>query len=108
MQTNRLTNEIYELNLAYLMLAQRLIHEDRATAMFRLKIDDETAELMSRLNARQLARLAGTSQLLCHFGADSAAQLRQLTQNPREQGLSQFHTALVMASRSSALLAGGK
>ncbi|MGL6251740.1 MAG: flagellar transcriptional regulator FlhD, partial [Billgrantia desiderata] len=44
--TNHL-DEIQELNLAYLLLAQRLLNDDRAAAMFRLKIDGETADLLS-------------------------------------------------------------
>ncbi|TDO16760.1 MULTISPECIES: flagellar transcriptional regulator FlhD [Halomonas] len=99
MHTYNLIDEIHELNLAYLLLAQRLINDDRASALFRLKIDDEMADLILELSARQLARLSRINQLLCHFGHDSADQLRQLTQNPREQGLDQFHASLLMASR---------
>ncbi|SEL75073.1 flagellar transcriptional regulator FlhD [Halomonas daqiaonensis] len=102
MKTNSLIDEIHEMNLAYLLLAQRLISEDRSTAMFRLKIDEEMADLIQELNARQLTRLSRVNQLLCHFGHDSAEQLRQLTQNPREQGLTQFHASLLMASRPAA------
>lgn len=99
MQINNLVDEIHELNLAYLLLAQRLINEDRYAAKFRLKIDDEMADLIQELNARQLTRLSRVNQLLCHFGHDSAEHLRQLTHNPREQGLAQFHASLLMASR---------
>lgn len=105
MQINSHIDEIHEMNLAYLLLAQRLLNEDRATAKFRLKIDDELADLLQELNARQLTRLSRVNQLLCHFGHDSAEQLRQLTHNPREQGLGQFHASLLMASRSVAATA---
>ncbi|MDI5922831.1 flagellar transcriptional regulator FlhD [Halomonas sp. LR5S13] len=99
MPTNNFVDEIHELNLAYLLLAQRLINEDRGSAKFRLKINDEMADLIQELNARQLTRLSRVNQLLCHFGHDSAEHLRQLTHNPREQGLAQFHASLLMASR---------
>lgn len=102
MQINNLIDEIHELNLAYLLLAQRLINEDRSSAMFRLKIDDEVADLLQQLNARQLTRLSRVNQLLCHFGHDSARELRQLTSPPRDQGLGQFHASLLMASRPAA------
>ncbi len=55
-QTNFL-DEIQEINLAYLLLAQRLLDEDREAAMFRLKIDSDVAELIVSLNARQLTKL---------------------------------------------------
>ena len=38
--------EIKELNLAYLMLAQQLIRQDRAGAIYRLGISDDIADLI--------------------------------------------------------------
>ncbi|MFD2190270.1 flagellar transcriptional regulator FlhD [Pistricoccus aurantiacus] len=93
-------NEIQELNLSYLLLVQRLLREDRATAMFRLKIDAEMADLLQSLGSKQLSQLSRTNQLLCQPGFEGAAQLRALTQHRREQGLSPTHTALLMASAS--------
>lgn len=95
-QTNYL-DEIQELNLAYLLLAQRLLDEDRETAMFRLKIDNDVADLIVSLNARQLTKLARTNQLLCRFSQASAERLCQLTANPRDQGLSGLHASLLLA-----------
>ncbi len=100
MKTNPHIAEIRELNLGYLLLAQRLLHHDRAEAMFRLKIDEQMADLLLSLNAQQLSRLANTNQLLCHFGGESAEQLRQVLDNPRDHGLSHIHASLLMASRS--------
>ncbi|WP_010628893.1 flagellar transcriptional regulator FlhD [Halomonas sp. KM-1] len=104
--TNHL-DEIQELNLAYLLLAQRLLNDDRAAAMFRLKIDGETADLLSSLGVIQLTRLARTNQLLCHFGFEGAEQLRQVIDNPRDNGLSQFHASLLMAGRGATSMSRG-
>ncbi|MGQ4880114.1 flagellar transcriptional regulator FlhD [Billgrantia sp. LNSP4103-1] len=104
--TNHL-EDIQELNLAYLLLAQRLIADDRAAAMFRLKIDDETANFLQSLGAAQLTCLARTNQLLCHFGFEGIEQLRQVVDNPRDNGLSQFHASLLMAGRGAASLSRG-
>ena len=108
MEHSDLMVELEELNLAYLMLAQRLLHADRVSAMFRLKIDEETAGLLLSLSSRQLARLARTNQLLCHFGLDGAERLRQVVDNPRDQGMGGFHASLLMSSRSAAAPANGK
>lgn len=91
-------DEIQDLNLAYLLLAQRLLGEDRETAMFRLKIDGELAELLVGLNARQLAKLARTNQLLCRLCPVSAEQVQQVVDNPRDQGLAGLHTSLLLAT----------
>ncbi|WP_445001467.1 flagellar transcriptional regulator FlhD [Halomonas mongoliensis] len=93
-------DELEELNLSYLLLARRMLHDDRVSAMFRLKIDDEMADLLQSLSSRQLARLARTNQLLCHFGHEGAECLRQVIDNPRDQGLGSLHASLLMASRS--------
>ena len=98
--TNHL-DEIQELNLAYLLLAQLLLNDDRAAAMFRLKIDGETADLLSSLGVIQLTRLARTNQLLCHFGFEGAEHLRQVVDNPRDNGVSPFHASLLMAGRGA-------
>lgn len=90
-------DEVQEINLAYLLLAQRLLAEDRETGMFRLKVDGELADLLVSLNARQLTKLARTNQLLCRFTPENAEQLRQVTHNPRDQGLAGLHTSLLLA-----------
>ncbi|MEA3639772.1 MAG: flagellar transcriptional regulator FlhD [Lamprobacter sp.] len=99
MDEDCLINEIQDLNLTYLLLAHRMLQSDRASAMFRLKISDEMAELLLSLSARQLAKLSRTNQLLCRFGYDDVEQLRTVTHQPREQDLSGFHSSLLMASR---------
>jgi flagellar transcriptional activator FlhD len=100
MITDPLLSEIQDINLTYLLLAQRLLKEDYATALFRLKIDAAMGELLLSLSAKQLGRLARINQLLCRLSLDDAGQLRQLTHNQREQGMSQTHAALLMASAS--------
>ncbi|AQU84598.1 MULTISPECIES: flagellar transcriptional regulator FlhD [unclassified Halomonas] len=95
-QTNFL-DEIEEINLAYLLLAQRLLNEDREAAMFRLKIDNELVDLLVSLNAWQLTRLARTNQLICRFSQASGQRLRQIMENPRDQGLSGLHASLLSA-----------
>ncbi|MCB8888500.1 flagellar transcriptional regulator FlhD [Vreelandella malpeensis] len=90
-------DEIQEINLAYLLLAQRLLNEDRESAMLRLKVDGELADLLVSMNAWQLTKLSRTNQLVCRFSQVSAQQLRQIMENPRDQGLSGLHASLLMA-----------
>jgi len=99
MEHTELMDELEELNLSYLLLARRMLHVDRVSGIFRLKIDDEMADLLLSLSSRQLARLARTNQLLCHFGHEGAECLRQVVDNPRDQGLGSLHASLLMASR---------
>ncbi|WP_026106023.1 flagellar transcriptional regulator FlhD [Vreelandella jeotgali] len=104
-QTN-FCDEIQEMNLAYLLLAQRLLGEDREAGMFRLKIDADMADLLLSLSARQLTRLSRSQQLLCHFSPLGAERLRQVTDNPRDQGLAGLHASLLLADTPFETLAG--
>lgn len=91
-------DEILELNLTYLLLVQRMLNEDRATAMFRFKINGAMADLLQTLSAKQLAQLARSNQMLFGLHFSNAGQLAKATSNNHEQRLSQVHAALLLAS----------
>lgn len=82
--------------MSYLLLAQRLLVEDRATARLRLKINEEMAALLLSLNPRQLNRLSRVNQLLFSLTFD-VEQLKKLVQDEREPGLSQTHASILLA-----------
>ena len=71
MHTSELLKHIYDINLSYLLLAQRLIVQDKASAMFRLGINEEMATTLAALTLPQMVKLAETNQLVCHFRFDS-------------------------------------
>lgn len=98
MSTNTVLDEIQDLNLSYMLLAQRLLNDDFATALFRLKIDESLGRVLVSLSARQLARMARTNQLLFRLHLDDADQVSQLTREKREQSLGQTHASLLMAA----------
>ena len=50
--------EIRELNLAYLMLAQQMLRDDRATALFRLGIGEAFADIAPRALPQDVSRAA--------------------------------------------------
>lgn len=91
-------NEIQEINLSYLLLAQRLLKEDFATARFRLKVDETLATKIVSLTAKQLTQLARSNQFLFRLNLENPIQLEQLTSNKRAENLSHIHTALLMSS----------
>lgn len=99
MANTDLLDEIRDMNLAYLMLAQRLLKEDRATAQFRLKLDDDMADAIGLLSARQLGQLARTNQFLFQFKLASAGQLGQVFGKKLDPAMVQTHASLLMAGR---------
>lgn len=102
MKTQELLSEISELNLTYLMLAQRMLAKDRDTALFRLGISEELAEVLQTMSPAQIVKLASTNVLLCRFRFDDHAMLGLVTQPHREVGLQQSQMSILLARQDVA------
>lgn len=101
MNAEDLLEEIKDTNLAYLMLAQRLLKEDYATAQFRLKLSDGVARVLMALSSRQMSRLARTNQFLFRPCIENAEQLTEVVREKRDPVMMQTHAALVMAGAAA-------
>jgi len=99
MTHDTLVDEIREANATYLILAQRLIRQDKAEAMFRLGISEEVADILARLSAGQILKIAGTNMLMCQFRFDDEVVWGLLTSHSRERGVAGVHAAILMAGR---------
>ncbi|EGZ4089972.1 flagellar transcriptional regulator FlhD [Salmonella enterica subsp. enterica serovar Poona] len=99
MHTSELLKHIYDINLSYLLLAQRLIVQDKASAMFRLGISEEMANTLGALTLPQMVKLAETNQLVCHFRFDDHQTITRLTQDSRVDDLQQIHTGIMLSTR---------
>ncbi len=93
-----LVKSIYDANLSYLLLAQRLINEEKVSAMFRLGIDAEMAEALAQLTFPQLVKLAETNQLICRFRFSDHNRIHNLTKESRVDDLQQVHTGILLSS----------
>jgi flagellar transcriptional activator FlhD len=100
----RTTNEIGDLNLTYLLLAQRLVKEDILKAMFRLGMSRELAALLGNLSLSQIVKLANSSQLLCRFRFNDHPILSALTYDGKNLALQQAHTAILQSSQQVEML----
>ena len=104
MTSEQILDEIREANLTYLMLAQSLIREDKAQALFRLGLTEEAAELIEILSPAQIMKIASGNMLLCRFRADDDMVWSLLTQhnlNGRtvNDATTRLHAGIVMAGR---------
>ena len=93
------TNEIGDLNLAYLLLAQRLVREDVPTAMFRLGLSREVADLLGNLSLSQIVKLAASSLFLCRLRFDDQPVLSALTHDGKNLALQQAHAAILLSGQ---------
>lgn len=94
-----LLSDIQEVNLSYLMLAQRLLRENLATGMFRLGLDADVAETVLELSPAQIVKLASSSSVLCAFRLNDGQLLSSLTHEVLGGVLQQAHSTILLAQR---------
>lgn len=97
--------EIKELNLAFLMLAQQMLRDDRETAMFRLGISDDVADLIEGLSSMRLVRMATGQMLLPGFRFDDAMLAGLLAGEGRDPASASLHAAIIAATKASGEMA---
>jgi flagellar transcriptional activator FlhD len=100
MTTNDIIAEIRDANLGYLMLAQQMIRADKATAIFRLGVSGEIADLIEGMNNSQILKLASANMMLARFRFDDGAILGMLTNYNKERSLAHSHAAILMAGQA--------
>lgn len=89
-------NDIQELNLAYLSLAQQLLKTDFNAALFQLDIDTETGELLSQLSVSQVIRLSRSNTLISQFRMSDYSLLKQLSIDQMPSVLNNARTTIAM------------
>ncbi len=104
MNPNQLHEEIKDTNLSYLMLAQNMINQDMAAALFRLGISGEMADLIASLTPAQLIKMASSSMLVCRFRLDENLLFNMITDHTQDRLMAQPHTAILMAGQPAAEL----
>lgn len=102
MQNEQLLNEIRDLNLSYLLLAQSMIRADKPQALFRLGMSEAVADLLAQLSPQQMVRIASRSQMLCAMRFDDELVWALLTDNRafqtgQQQNADRLHASLIMA-----------
>jgi flagellar transcriptional activator FlhD len=95
------SREICDLNLTYMLLAQKLLKQDRAAAMFRLGISRELADMLMGMSSAQIVRLAATNFVLCSFRLEDLSSMPAVVQEARDASLQQAHISIVLAGRQN-------
>jgi flagellar transcriptional activator FlhD len=92
-------NDIKEVNLAYMMLAQNMVRSDKEAAVFRLGISEEIADILARLTPGQVLKMAASEMLLCSFRFEDSLLLDLLANHERDRGVGHVHAAILAAGR---------
>ncbi len=103
MTDDQINAEIREANLTYLMLAQNLIRQDKAGALFRLGMSEESADLIATLSPVQISKIASGNMLLCRFRMDDEIVWNLLTNHTASKvdndATTKLHASILMAGR---------
>ena len=103
MNNDQLLAQIREANTTYLMLAQNLIRQDKAEALFRLGMSEDAANMISALSPAQVVRIASTNMLLCRFRVDDDMVWNLLTNHNANKvdndATTKLHASILMAGR---------
>ena len=103
MTDDQLITEIRDANMTYLMLAQNLIRKDKAAALFRLGVSEESAALIASLSAAQMLKIASGTMLLCRFRMDDDMVWNLLTNHTASKvdndATTKLHASILMAGR---------
>lgn len=105
MKLDEMLDEMRNVNLSYLLLAQNMIRDDKPAAIFRLGISQETADLIESLTPAQILKLACSNMLISRFRFDDAVILGMLTGYTKDRSLAQSHAAILMAGQPAAAFA---
>lgn len=92
-----LLKDINEVNLSYLMLAQRLLQEDLESGMYRLGFDIDTAQTILNLSPAQIVKVSGTNSLLCSFRLRDSQLLKLLSQGEIDSVIQKAHSTILLA-----------
>jgi flagellar transcriptional activator FlhD len=105
MNTQQVHEEIKETNLSYMLLAQQMIRDDKAEAIFRLGVSEELADLIVGLSPAQMLKMASSNMLLCRFRFDERLLLNMITDYNKDRMMSQAHAAILMAGQPAEVMA---
>jgi len=101
MQQHDYLSEIRDVNLSYLMIAQQMIRQDRAEAIFRLGISSEIADLLAGLSNGQILKMASCNMMLSRFRFNDTAILSTLVNDGKAaQSTAPVHASILMASQA--------
>lgn len=96
-QKSSLINEIYHLNLSYLLLVQRIADDEQDYCFARLGIAELTLHEIKKLSLEQLTSLANTGQLLMKLRMDDPDKMLCITEYSRVEEFKNIHLGILLA-----------
>ena len=107
MNASQISNEVRDLNLSFLMLAQSAIRTDKPQALYRLGLSEHVADLLAQLSPQQMLRIAARNQTMCTVRFDDELIWGLLSDSHApanaDGNVDRLHASVLMAGRHAAL-----
>ena len=97
-------DEIQEINLRYMLLAQRMLREDKPAASYRLGLSQDVADVLADLTPSQVLKVAACGVLLPRFRFDDQLILNLLANYRADRGMTNTHAAILVAAQPAATM----
>lgn len=94
-----IANEVREMNLSYLMLAQQMLQADKVGAMLKLGVGEDVAAVIENLSPAQILRMASSDMLLCRFRFDDTLLVGLLGNQGAESMVARLHATILAAGK---------
>ena len=94
---DEITREISEINLAYILLAQKMVKQDKAASMIRLGIGGKLADMLANMTITQLIKLSNSKFLIFSPRLNDEASIHAVGNDEKDSALQRAHMSILMA-----------
>lgn len=105
MNTSQIHSEIKDTNLAYMLLAQQMIKEDKVASIFRLGVSEKMADLIAGLTPGQTLKMASSNMMLYRFRFDERLLVNMISDFNKDRKMSEAHATIMMTAQPQEALA---
>ena len=96
---DEIAREIGDINLAYMLLAQKMVKQDKTGSMIRLGIGRELADMLANMSIAQIIKLANSKFLLFGPRLDDQASICAVGGEEKDSALQRAHMSILMAAQ---------
>jgi len=94
-----ITREISDINLAYILLAQKMVKQDRAASMIRLGISGKLADMLANMTITQIIKLSNSKFLIFSPRLNDEATAHVTGNEEKDSALQRAHMSILMTGQ---------
>ena len=100
---DEIAREISDINLAYILLAQKMVKQDKAASMIRLGIGTKLADMLANMSISQIIKLSNSKFLIFSPRLNDEASIHAVGNEDKDSALQRAHMSILMTGRNSAV-----